>query len=260
MSDRLDFIFDLPYLSCHHLEPDELHVIHLGTSQYMLGAVLYILCFQVMSGTPEQNLHGLWADITQYYRDYRVQTQYSSLTICSFYEAGDYSKLKGKGAEINDLMAPLAHVWSKHTTGSTERYYKHVSATLKHQCNLQMMLHKHKDLVFLPEPVARTFSDEIDGVLLRWSLVANASDKKGENIWNTPTKLHYLWHLGQNAMLLNHRKGNTMVEETYMGVCKTLAKSCLNSTNDLLMPKAFMENCYWALHFIYWYGDKYKPS
>ena len=80
-------------------------------------------------------------------------------------------------------------------------------------------------MVFLPEPVARTLSEDVDGMLLRWSLVASASDKKGENIWNTTTKLHYLWHLGQKAMLLNPRKGNTFVEETYMGVCKTLAKS-----------------------------------
>ena len=57
-------------------------------------------------------------------------------------------------------------------------------------------------------------------------------------------------------MFLNPRKGSTMVEETHMGVCKTLAKSCLNSTDDLNMPKSVMDKSLWALHFMHVYGDK----
>ena len=62
-----------------------------------------------------------------------------------------------------------------------------------------------------------------------WSLVAIHTDELGMNIWNTPTKLHYFYNLGEKAIYLNPRKSNTMVEETYMGVCKTLAQSCMHS-------------------------------
>ena len=55
----LHFVFALPYLSCHNLEVDELHVMHLGTTMYMLGAVLYMLCFHVLDGTPEDNMHDI---------------------------------------------------------------------------------------------------------------------------------------------------------------------------------------------------------
>ena len=89
-------------------------------------------------------------------------------------------------------------------------------------------------------------------------MVANDTDLKGWNIWNTPTKLNYLHQLGEKAMCLNPRKGNTMVEETFMGVAKTIAKSCLNSTDDLNMPKAFMDKYLWALHFMYVDGDKFN--
>ena len=51
-----------------------------------------------------------------------------------------------------------------------------------------------------------------------------------------------------------------MMEETYMGVCKTLAHSCLNSTDDLQMPKAFIDKNLWALHFMYVYGEKFQPD
>ena len=52
MQMQLHFLFDFLYLSQLNLEPDELHVMHLGTSQYMLGAVLYLLCFKVVLGSP----------------------------------------------------------------------------------------------------------------------------------------------------------------------------------------------------------------
>ena len=80
------------------------------------------------------------------------------------------------------------------------------------------------------------------------------------NIWNTPTKRHDLHHLGEKAMFPNPRKGNTMVEDTDMGVCKTLAKSCLNFTDDVHMPKAFMDTYLWALHFVFVYGDTFHPD
>ena len=48
-----------------------------------------------------------------------------------------------------------------------------------------------KTWFFLPEQTAMEFAQAIDGVLVRWSFVANASDSVGENIWNTPTKLQF---------------------------------------------------------------------
>ena len=112
--------------------------------------------------------------------------------------------------------------------------------------------------LFLPVQAAVNFANAIGEVLAMWSLVANGTDLKGWNIWNTHTKLHYLHHLGEMAIFLNPRTGNTMVEETFMGVAKTIAKSCLNSTTDLNMPKAFMDKYLWALNLMYVYGGKFN--
>ena len=55
--DILHWLFlELPYLSQHNVEPDELHVLHLGTSKYMLGSVLFVLCYKSLKGTPAQNM------------------------------------------------------------------------------------------------------------------------------------------------------------------------------------------------------------
>ena len=109
-------------------------------------------------------------------------------------------------------------------------------------------------LLLLPGQAALDFAQAIDKVLVMWSHVADDSDEKGLNIWNTATSLHYVYHLGQKAMFLTPRKGKTMLEETFMGVCKTLAKSCLNSTDDHMMPKASMEHVSVGspLHACFW--------
>ena len=80
------------------------------------------------------------------------------------------------------------------------------------------ILYDYRDQTFLPVQSAIDFAQAIAGVHHMWSLVANDSGKKGLNIWNTPTKLHYLHHLGEQARFLNPRRGNTMVEETYGSV------------------------------------------
>ena len=71
--------------------------------------------------------------------------------------------------------------------------------------------------LFLPIQSAIACAEAIAGVHHMWPLAANDSDKKGLMVWNTQTKLHYLHHPVEKAMFLNPRRGNTMMEETYMG-------------------------------------------
>ena len=85
---------------------------------------------------------------------------------------------------------------------------------LEHQLIAQRLLHDYRDQTFLAAQSANDVAQAIAGVHHMWSLVANDSHKRGLNIWNTPTKLHYLHHLSEKAMFLDPRRGNTMVEET----------------------------------------------
>ena len=71
---ELHFIFGFQYLSCHNFEVDELHVMHLGTTMYMLGAGLYMLVFHVLDGSPEDNMHGIWAGIREFYKRHSCDT------------------------------------------------------------------------------------------------------------------------------------------------------------------------------------------
>ena len=110
------FVFQTFYLSCINVDPDELHIMHLGTSMYLLGSVLWLLCFDILTGTPVQNMGKVWHHIVEEYkRPPATVCQYSNLTLKSFcnpdkWDTG-YPKLKGKGAEVKDLVVPLYKVW-----------------------------------------------------------------------------------------------------------------------------------------------------
>ena len=125
-----------------------MHVMHLGTTMYMLGAVLYLLCFNVLDGTPEDHMHAIWTDINQCYSDHRVVAQCSSLEILSFYDPGQFPTLKGKSAEIKELVAPLAHVRHTHTRESNVESHKWITTMLQHQVIAQNILHDHSEATF----------------------------------------------------------------------------------------------------------------
>ena len=81
-----------------NIEPDELHVVHLGSSMYLLGSILHVLCFKLLPGSPTDNMETVWGQISAYYSQHGVPTQYTSLTLNSFCDAKashrSYPKLK----------------------------------------------------------------------------------------------------------------------------------------------------------------------
>ena len=54
--------FRLPYISLRSIEIDELHVIHLGTSQCLLGGVLWLLCYRILPESPDRNMNHVWPE------------------------------------------------------------------------------------------------------------------------------------------------------------------------------------------------------
>ena len=73
---------------------------------------------------------------------------------------------------------------------------------LEQQLIAQQILHDHSDPTVLQVQAAVSLANAIGEVRVMWSLVAIHTDQQGLNIWNTPTKLHYLHHLGEKAMFL----------------------------------------------------------
>ena len=80
----LHWLFHLVGVNQHCLEPDELHVWHLGVAQYAIGSVLFVLTYQVLTDTPQRNMDHVWKHICEFYHQHATNTQYSHLGLRSF--------------------------------------------------------------------------------------------------------------------------------------------------------------------------------
>ena len=78
-------------------------------------------------------------------------------------------------------------------------------------------------------------------ILLRYSTLENAAGKRGDLVFAVTPTFHWLFHFGQRAKLLHPRRGNTMIDEACVGVCKQIVQSCANGTESVKIPAAFVE-------------------
>ena len=115
---QLHVIFkEFAFLSQHNLEADELHILHLGVSQYFLGSVLWLLVYVCLNDSPNANFAKVWSMILEEYQKYPGSTEYTKLSLSSFHDPNKHDqkcpKLKGRGCEVKSLLLPLQSIWEK---------------------------------------------------------------------------------------------------------------------------------------------------
>jgi hypothetical protein len=236
--EGLHWLFSLEYLSNLNIEPDELHIIYIGTSQYMLGSVLWMLAYSVLAGTPMDNMALVWERISQLYTTMRISCQYTSLGLSSFHEIDTkypnrasnkhFPKLKGKGAELKGLAPVLLAVWNEFASVTDENTL--VAAVLRHQCDLQGTIDEHSTELFLPVEAAAALQKSVVDLLLTYTQLAHRADDRGLLLWNLAPKFHWLWHFGERAQYLCPRRGACLIDEDYVGKIKVVGQACSSGT------------------------------
>jgi len=226
----------------YSVEPDELHIIYLGTAQYLLGSVLYVLVFKVLGESASENMTKVWNVVCDYYKMNQVSVQYSSIQISSFCNPknpGDhYPRLKGKGAEVKDLVAPLSTAWDMLVPDDFPQKAS-IQSILRHQIQAQEILHEFRDELFLPIDKSICLRNHINQLCLQYQRLAVKADKDADLLWSQPTKWHWLWHLAERSRYLNPRRSNTMIDEDYVGRIKDLVHACASGTDmDEMAVKA----------------------
>ena len=93
---------------------DLMHCRYLGYLQQLFGSVFWLLCEEMMQGSPLVNLHELWNFLNTYQAEHKVHSPYSQrLNKLSMYKKQtDFPKLRGKASEIKDMAAAMQAMWS----------------------------------------------------------------------------------------------------------------------------------------------------
>jgi len=236
----------------YSIEPDELHVIYLGTLQYLLGSVLYLLVYKILGHGADKNLAAVWSAIQKDYAKHKVSCQIGNLTLSSFVDPKSphmtYPKFRGKGAESRDLVGPMLSAWVE-LVPSDYLEKNIVTNMLRNQQNLQDILSEHKTEMFLPSEAVQNFRSSIDKLLIDYQKVAASADRRGDLIWNMPTKWHWLWHLGERAQYLNPRRAATMLNEDFVSHKKDLTHSCAAGTELHQTSIKASTKHRWGFHF-----------
>ena len=250
-------LFQLIGVGVQCIDPDELHIIHLGTSMVLLGSVLWLLVYKVLKDTAAANMRLIWKLVQERYKDLQSTTQYSSLTLSSFHDPDrydkNYPKLKGRGCEVKDLVAPVLWIWDKFMS-KRSGYHKLIRSVLAHQLDIQTILTTHAPLAFLPKNAAHDLTVSIDLFLKKYTILAQQADTKKELLWPVTVKHHYLWHLGQKAIFLNPRKANCAIDEDFVKWSKEIVASCIHAVATHRLPDKFIEKYRWGLHTLNTYG------
>ena len=252
------FFRKFPYLSQHNVEPDELHVIHLGTSMYMLGSVLYLLVYRRFPMLrPAQAMARVWSMITNYYSQHEVKDQFSNITIGMFTKPArhltTYPKLKGRGGEVKHLVGALRFVWAS-VMRAGDAMDELVLSLLDHQLAVQDIIDEFPHDMFLTIQAALLLRHHVDGLLDDYLALASAADAAGDCLWTLPPKLHWLWHLAHRAYYLHPRRGTCMVDEDFVGKIKRIVQRTLASKQLHLIPGVVMEKWRWAMQILHVYG------
>jgi hypothetical protein len=237
------------FLTARNVEADELHILHLGVSQYYLGCVLWVLTYKRLSKTPGENIKEVWIRILDEYKKCETSEQFTSLGISSFVEAhkrrDQFPRLKGRGCEVKGLVGPLHKVWNHYAENTL--YDKQVSACLAHLEGLNTILDEHRGDAFFSSVSASKFLHSTNKFLIGYSWLGHESDKCGELLFSAVPKLHWMWHMAWRAQFLNPRRVATFIDEDFVKHMKHLAASCAAGTALHIVPHKLMGKYRWAL-------------
>ena len=250
-------LMQFEYLSCENIEPDELHVIHMGVEPEFIGSVFWLLVFKVMGGTPTRNMDTIKDMFFERCRELKTESKYSNLTISMFCDAdspsSDYPKLKGRGAEVKGALRPVAWIWD-HFKNATDKYHDLITQCLQHLLDLIGILTDHSKEVFLPTPAVKSLQTAVTLFLKKISILRQMADKQKDLLFRVTIKHHWLFHLGQRAAYINPRRACCMLDEDYVGKLKVVVASVVHGTQAHDVPSKVIDKVQWGQQIINEYG------
>ena len=238
------------FLSALNVEPDELHVLHIGCSQYLLGSVLWALVYGgVLTGSLRDNMARVWEEILVEYAEQNIEEQFSSITLNTFIDPehprSTYPKLKGRGGEIKSLVPAMATVWGRLKRDGNE-HDDRMMDLLSSAVTIQELISDHKyDLFMLPE-ASRQLRNAIDVYLHMWTVVGQMSDAMADMEVNAVPKLHWLYHLGIRSMYLSPRRGACFIDEDFVKCMKQICQKCVAGQRLHRVPHLLFEKYAWS--------------
>ena len=211
---------------------DWMHCKYIGSDQYMLGSVLWILCFLVLPGAAEDNVKTCWSFIKLYYKLHRTKVRYRFLNkLTMFTRKKDGPKLRGKASEVKYVIPAIVALWQKHMSRGVY-VHRQILLMLKLNAKLESMLNQHVGSNKLPEPDATVFEQTAFAMARLQSEVARHYSGEAVKLFSITSKTHFVCHDAMLARHMNPKLVWCFGGEDYMHKSQKLAQSCTRGVSQ----------------------------
>ena len=110
------------WMNCCGVWPDKMHTKHLGCDKYLAGSTLWLLAFEILDGSPDENVAFIWSEIKAFYTAHsysrRKWSTFKTLRLGMFTSVqnpfANFPELKGKAAMISHVMPALLSILQEH--------------------------------------------------------------------------------------------------------------------------------------------------
>ena len=206
-----------------------MHVKHLGIDQYFCGSVLWLLCYIVLEDSASENLARVVLKAKEWWTANKYGDHFNNIKLSMFHDPAkpyeQFPKLKGRAAEIKNLVPALLHIWTAYSD-PTDTLHKLISFGLRCSHRLDQIMHEHVKDDVLPPDTAREWKTCVFAFLACQTKLARSFNNDGFKLFNVTVKSHALAHIGLDAQKLNPRRGWCYAGEHMMHNQRVLASSC----------------------------------
>ena len=233
-------VFEVPGLWLPHIQLDWMHSKHLGVDQNLLGSTLAFLTTYKMRelGSEADNMHVVWNQIKETYEEALTPSRFS-IIVPNMYKHDPFPLLRGKAAEIKDLV-PIMAVVARAFLDPTVEYDALVLKALETSAYADQILYENKDHFFLEGRVLERFQASIhqyNTILVELGL---RSHPQGIRLWNFTPKNHMLIHIGEQAEHLNPVLSWNYGAESFLSQVRQLIAACKSRLNMMQCQRAVM--------------------
>ena len=201
---------------------------------YLYGGCVYLLVFEILPGTPKENLQVIWCFMKNYYKTHKPLVRYRQFNkLTMFLRKKDYPKLRGKAAEVKAFGKVLQEMWN-HFMDQRDIQHKKIRFLLKNNAELDDILAEYSVTdghYRLPEDGYQRFVTACFKVAQTTKALNEFYAGQDIRVFNVTSKVHCMLHVALLAKYLHPAMVWCYKGEDYMRVVQTLLQSCVRGNN-----------------------------
>ncbi len=231
----------IPCLSRWHHVGDWMHSANMGVVLYLIGGIFKeIVLYEETTGTIDQRVDRLWADIDFCYDALGVTNRIASLDKNKFMGSADnFGLMKAKAAEAKELLFSVRLLCQQRGTRDVHGNVRQLA--LDTLCEMYVIMDRNPR--FMARDEALHLFELCDTYLLAYNSLAKDAADMGRLLYNVGFfKLHLAWHMCYYARYMNPRFLACFAFEDFMGRLTASAKACLAATPMSRLGCKVMEN------------------